>query len=115
MHFEEQGCLAPQGQSGSPGGRPKVAAVIGDLARDHGPEAIARLIAMDWSTFASLSPYMPLPWYSRALGARTALCGGHGVASCGTVIVVCVQGAARRALEPGVVTREDSEEGSMSH
>ncbi len=35
-----------QGQSGNPGGRPKVAAEIRDLARDHGPEAIQRLVTL---------------------------------------------------------------------
>ena len=32
------------GVSGNPGGRPKVAAEIRDLARDHGPAAIQRLV-----------------------------------------------------------------------
>lgn len=34
------------GQSGNPGGRPKVAAEIRDLARDHGAKAIERLVAL---------------------------------------------------------------------
>jgi hypothetical protein len=34
------------GQSGNPGGRPKVSAEVRDLARNHGPEAIERLVAL---------------------------------------------------------------------
>ncbi len=34
------------GQSGNPGGRPKVAAEIQAVARDHGREAIERLVAL---------------------------------------------------------------------
>ena len=34
------------GQSGNPGGRPKVAAEIRDLAREHGAKAIERLVAL---------------------------------------------------------------------
>jgi hypothetical protein len=34
------------GQSGNPGGRPKVSAEIRDLARDHGAQAIERLVAL---------------------------------------------------------------------
>jgi hypothetical protein len=34
------------GQSGNPGGRPKVAAEIRELARDHGPKPIERLVAL---------------------------------------------------------------------
>jgi hypothetical protein len=34
------------GQSDNPGGRPKMAAEIRDHARDHGPRAIARLVAL---------------------------------------------------------------------
>jgi hypothetical protein len=32
-----------KGQSGNPGGRPKVAAEVKELARNHGPAAVARL------------------------------------------------------------------------
>lgn len=32
------------GQSGNPGGRPKVAAELKELARQHGPEAIQKLV-----------------------------------------------------------------------
>jgi hypothetical protein len=35
-----------KGQSGNPGGRPKVAAAVLELARHHGPDAIARLIEL---------------------------------------------------------------------
>jgi hypothetical protein len=34
------------GQSGNPGGRPKVSAQIRDLARDHGAQAIERLVVL---------------------------------------------------------------------
>src|SRR5688500_7348115 len=34
------------GQSGNPGGRPKVSAEIRGLARDHGAQAIERLVAL---------------------------------------------------------------------
>lgn len=34
------------GQSGNPGGRPKVAAEVRELARQHGYEAIQRLVAL---------------------------------------------------------------------
>lgn len=34
------------GQSGNPGGRPKVAAEVRDLAREHGSRAIDRLVAL---------------------------------------------------------------------
>jgi hypothetical protein len=34
------------GQSGNPGGRPKVSAEIRNLAREHGPKAIERLVAL---------------------------------------------------------------------
>jgi HEAT repeat protein len=34
------------GRSGNPGGEPKVAAGIRDLAREHSPRAIARLVAL---------------------------------------------------------------------
>jgi hypothetical protein len=34
------------GQSGNPGGRPKVSAEVRELAREHGPEAILRLVAL---------------------------------------------------------------------
>ena len=34
------------GQSGNPGGRPKVAAEIRDLAREYGSKAIERLVAL---------------------------------------------------------------------
>jgi hypothetical protein len=34
------------GQSGNPGGRPKVLAEIRNLAREHGPKAIERLVAL---------------------------------------------------------------------
>lgn len=34
------------GQTGNPGGRPKVAAEIRDLAREHGPMAIQRLTCL---------------------------------------------------------------------
>ena len=34
------------GQSGNPGGRPKVAAEVRDLARQHGHEAIQRLVGL---------------------------------------------------------------------
>ena len=34
------------GQSGNPGGRPKIAAEIRDIARLHGREAIQRLVAL---------------------------------------------------------------------
>ena len=34
------------GQSGNPGGRPKVAAEVRDLAREHGGMAIDRLVAL---------------------------------------------------------------------
>jgi hypothetical protein len=35
-----------RGQSGNPGGRPKVSAEIRDLARNHGAQAIERLVAL---------------------------------------------------------------------
>jgi hypothetical protein len=35
-----------RGQSGNPGGRPKVMPEIRELARNHGPEAIKRLVAL---------------------------------------------------------------------
>lgn len=35
-----------RGQSGNPGGRPKVAAEVRDLARNHGAQAIARLVSL---------------------------------------------------------------------
>src|SRR5262245_37340459 len=35
-----------KGQSGNPGGRPKVAAEVKELARQHGPEAIETLIRL---------------------------------------------------------------------
>ena len=35
-----------KGQSGNPGGRPKVAAEVKELARQHGAEAIATLIRL---------------------------------------------------------------------
>ena len=34
------------GESGNPGGRPRVAVEAQELARQHGPEAIARLITL---------------------------------------------------------------------
>jgi hypothetical protein len=34
------------GQSGNPGGRPEIAAEVRDLAREHGSNAIARLVAL---------------------------------------------------------------------
>lgn len=34
------------GQSGNPGGRPKIAAEVRDLAREHGGKAIERLVAL---------------------------------------------------------------------
>lgn len=34
------------GQSGNPGGRPKVSAEVRELAREHGPKAIQRLVAL---------------------------------------------------------------------
>ena len=48
---KETGRKAPSsawkpGQSGNPGGRPKVSAEIRDLARDHGAKAIERLVAL---------------------------------------------------------------------
>ena len=48
---KETGRKAPssawkRGQSGNPGGRPKVSAEIRDLARDHGAQAIERLVAL---------------------------------------------------------------------
>lgn len=36
----------PKGQSGNPGGRPKVAQEIRELARQHGPAAIDRLVTL---------------------------------------------------------------------
>lgn len=35
-----------KGQSGNPGGRPKVAAEIRDLAQQHGPDAVKKLVAL---------------------------------------------------------------------
>ena len=35
-----------KGQSGNPGGRPKVAEAVRKLAQDHGQEAIERLVAL---------------------------------------------------------------------
>lgn len=35
-----------KGQSGNPGGRPKVAGHIRELARKHGPDAIAKLVEL---------------------------------------------------------------------
>jgi hypothetical protein len=36
----------PKGVSGNPSGRPKVAAEVRELAREHGPAAIARLVEL---------------------------------------------------------------------
>lgn len=44
----ERGHFAP-GASGNPNGRPKVVAEIRDLARVHGPHAIARLVELSKS------------------------------------------------------------------
>jgi hypothetical protein len=41
----ERGHFAP-GASGNPNGRPKVAAEIREIARQHGPHAIARLVEL---------------------------------------------------------------------
>jgi hypothetical protein len=35
-----------RGESGNPGGRPRVAAEVQEFARQHGPEGIARLITL---------------------------------------------------------------------
>lgn len=35
-----------KGQSGNPGGRPKECAEVKALAREHGPEAIAKLVEL---------------------------------------------------------------------
>jgi hypothetical protein len=35
-----------KGESGNPGGRPKVAAEVLELVRQHGPEAVARLVIL---------------------------------------------------------------------
>ena len=43
------------GQSGNPGGRPKVSAEIRDLARDHGAKAIERLVALMYSKNESVA------------------------------------------------------------
>jgi hypothetical protein len=43
------------GQSGNPGGRPKISAEIRDLARDHGSKAIERFVALMHSKSLSVA------------------------------------------------------------
>lgn len=61
-----------KGQSGNPGGRPKVIAEIRELAQQHAPEAI--------ETLAAIMKDAKAPHAARATAAATILDRGYGKA-----------------------------------
>jgi hypothetical protein len=60
------GCKA--GQSGNPGGRPRVAGEVCDLARRHGAETIQRFVALMRSSNESVAVRAPEALLDRAYG-----------------------------------------------
>ena len=72
----KQGGQFQPGQSGNPGGRPKVAGHIRDLAREYGPEAIEKLVDLMRGEDARVSRAAAADLLDRGYGKPSQPVGG---------------------------------------